>query len=209
MKPRTIFDISLPIFEGMIVYPKNPKVYLNSYRKMPKDSSNITKITFGSHAGTHIDAPSHVFPGAKSVDAFKLERFMGPCRVLDMTHVKESVGLENVKKENIKQGQRILMKTKNSLRGYKKFYNNFIYLEGDAAEFLAKKNIVLFGIDYLSIKKKGSKDNRSHTMLLKKGIPIVEGLDLSRIKPGVYQLVVLPLAFKGIDGAPARAILIT
>ncbi len=193
----------------MVVYPKNPRVYLNSYRKMPKDSSNITKIVMGSHTGTHVDAPSHQILGSKkTVDKLDLKKFVGPCRVLDMTHCRESVGVWDLKKERVKRGERILVKTRNSLRGFKRFYNDFVYLDGEAAEYLASRGILLFGIDYLSVKKRGGEDNRPHIALLKKEIALVEGLDLSRVAPGSYELIVLPLRIMGIDGAPARAVLL-
>ena len=81
-------------------------------------------------------------------------------------------------------------------------------MASEAAAFLAKKRIALFGIDALSVKERGSLDNRPHTALLSRGIPIVEGLDLHRVSPGRYFLTVLPLKLSGLDGAPARAVLL-
>ena len=214
-KKQQIIDISLPLYQGMITYPGNPELKITPRRgatkrkdALPYISSFLTEISLGSHTGTHVDAPSHVFPKGKPVDVFKLTQLVGECRVINMVHVKKAVTVADLEKENIKNGERILVKTKNSLRGFKEFYNDYIYLDGDAAQFLAKKNIGLFGIDYLSVKQKGSIDHRPHTALLKKNIPIFEGLDLSKVKPGKYFFVGLPLRFVGIDGAPARAILI-
>ena len=200
-----VYDISLPLYRGMLVYPNNTE-----FRARPiiSKTSVSSEITIGSHAGTHVDAPKHVLPNGVGVDKIPVKSLIGECRVLDMTKSTNAVTLQDLQKSRIKKGERILIKTKNSKRGFKNFYNDYIYLDGDAAEFLAAKKITLFGIDYLSVKQKGSEDNRPHTALLRKKIPIFEGLDLSKIKPGKYFFIGLPLSLKGLDGAPARAVLI-
>lgn len=201
---QKIIDISLPINEKTIIYPGNPKVRIKTIRGK---TSIHSEIRFGSHTATHVDAPRHVFKKGSGVDKINLEKVVGECRVLDMTRIKESIRMKDLKKEDIRKGERILVKTKNSLRGFKKFYNDYIYLDGDAAEFLGQKNILLFGIDYLSVKKRGGKDIRPHTELLRNGIVIFEGLDLLKVRPGKYFFIGLPLKFKDLDGAPARVVL--
>ncbi len=199
-----IIDISLEIREGMITYPGNPTV---SIREVPGKTSTHAEIHLGSHTGTHVDAPQHVFSQGKGVDELDLSKLIGTCRVLDMTHVNEAIAVDDLKKADVKEGERILVKTKNSLRGFKEFFDDFIYLEGDAADYLAELGILLFGIDSLSVKKKGGEDARSHTSLLERDIVIVEGLNLAGVEAGEYDLIVLPLKFKGLDGSPARALL--
>lgn len=203
-KDPQIYDISLPLYRGMIVYPNNP---LYNVRPVNSRTSYASEISIGTHAGTHVDAPRHVFKKGQTVDALPLKNIVGECRVLNMTHAQKCVTLQDLQKAKIKAGERILVKTKNSSRGFKTFRNDYIYLDGDAAEFLAVKKIKLFGIDYLSVKQKGGDDHRPHTALLAKKIPIFEGLDLSKIKPGRYFFIGLPLRLKGLDGSPARAIL--
>jgi len=200
-----IIDISHSISKATPVYPGNPKVKIKTIRGK---TSTHSEVFFGTHTATHVDAPMHVFKNASGLNAISLDTMVGPCRVLDMTNVKESIRISDLKKYKIKKGERILVKTKNSARPFKKFYNNYIYLDGDAAEYLTKINIQLFGIDYLSVKKRGGSDNRPHTALLRKKIVIFEGLDLSKVKPGKYYFIGLPLKFESIDGAPARAILL-
>ncbi|PIQ77160.1 hypothetical protein COV82_05730 [Candidatus Peregrinibacteria bacterium CG11_big_fil_rev_8_21_14_0_20_46_8] len=200
-----LIDISLPLNAKTIIYPGNPPVKI-----VPKQGATSThsEISFGSHTGTHLDAPSHVFKKGMTLDKLPLEDFFGKCRVLDMTHCKEAVRIEDLKKARIKKGERILFKTKNSLRGFKKFRNDYIYLDGDAAEWLAAKSVRLVGIDSLSIKQRGSTDTRPHDALLAKKIPILESIDLKKVVPGTYTLCCFPLAFTGIDGSPVRAVLI-
>lgn len=201
-----IIDISLPLNENTIVYPGNPKIELATL-KSPASGSRLTKITFGSHTGTHIDAPSHVIEEGKNIEQFSLSTFIGLCRVIDLTESNESISSADLQKHNIKRDERILVKTKNSDIGYEEFYNDYVYLAPEAAKYLAIKDIMLFGIDYLSVKQRGAKDNTAHTALLSKNIPIIEGLNLQNVEAGNYFLVALPLEFTGLDGSPARVVL--
>lgn len=203
-----IYDISLPLNSETIIYPNNPQMLIEQYKRIPDYPTNLSRITFGSHTGTHIDAPSHALPSSIGIDKINLETCIGPCRVLDLTKAQEKITIVDLEQEDIKQGERILVKTQNSLRGFSKFREDAIYLDGDAADFLAEKGIILFGIDWLSIKKRGSEDTRPHTSLLKKEIVLFEGLDLSGVEAGEYQFIGLPLKFSNLDGSPARAVLI-
>lgn len=201
----TIYDISLPLSARTMVYPGNPRVSVKSLRSK---TSYISEVTLGSHTGTHVDAPRHAFKTGRGVDRLPLDVLIGPCRVLDLTRVVSSIAVADLRPMRIRAGERILAKTQNSRRGFRKFYSDYIWLAPEAAKFLAEKKIALFGIDYLSVKQRGSPDNRSHTELLRRNIPIIEGIDLSRVKPGRYQLICLPLRLVGLDGAPARAVLL-
>jgi len=213
-----IYDISLPLNSKTVIYPGNPDMTIEPYKTVPEYPTNLSRITFGSHTGTHVDAPRHVDNNAIGVDKIDLEKCIGPCRVLDMTKVEEKITVQDFEKENIREGERILTKTKNSLKGFSAMggsasggnhlFEDSIYLDGDAADFLAEKGIMLFGIDSLSVKKRGGEDTRPHTSLLSKNIVIFEGLDLSQVEAGEYQFIGLPLKFTDLDGAPARAILI-
>lgn len=204
-----IIDISLPLNNDTPIYPRNVPVSVSVHQKMPEASSHLSAINFGSHSGTHIDAPAHFIQGAPTLDKISLENFVGPARVLDFSkNFDEAVTEEMLQSKNIKAGERILLKTKNSLRGFTEFYSDYVYLDGGGADYLARLDILVIGIDTLSIKKSGGADNRPHLSFLSKNIPIIEGLDLSDAKEGEYELICLPLYFTDIEGAPARAILI-
>lgn len=200
-----IIDITYPIHPKMSVYPGDPKVSIKAIRGR---TSTHSEIFMGSHTGTHIDVPRHMYRFGTAVDKIPLDVFIGPCRVLDLTQVKESIKIQDLKKFAIKKDERILVKTKNSARGMKTWYDDYVYLDGDAADYLAKIGIMLFGIDCLSVKKRGSKDQRPHTSLLKRRIVIFEGLNLAKVAAGRYFFIGLPLKFEGLDGSPARAALI-
>jgi len=202
---KIVYDISEPIRVGMPIYPGNPEVV---FEEKKGASSVHTKLTLGTHTGTHVDAPSHVFAGGPALDALPLSVFIGPCRVLDMRSAEHTLCTEDFIRERVVAGERILVKTRNSDRTEETFYSDYIYLDGDAAAYLAGVGIALFGIDCLSVKKKGSEDHRAHTALLAKQIPILEGLLLKDVPPGFYMLIALPLSLPGLDGSPLRAVLL-
>jgi len=202
-----IIDISLPLNEDTIVYPGIESIEIKS-RKSPSGSTVVSAVSMNTHSGTHIDAPSHTIEGAKSIDEIPLENFIGDARVLDLSSSEGSIKKEDILDKSIKKGERILLKTKNSEKGFGEFYDDYVFLSSEASEFLAELPIKLIGIDSLSIKQRGSKDTTPHDAFLSKEIPIIEGLNLKDIPEGEYTLIILPLAFTGTDGSPARAVLI-
>lgn len=208
-----IIDISMPINNDTPIYPGNIPVSVSVHQKIPEDSSRSSGITLGSHTGTHIDAPSHAILGAKKLDEIPLNHFIGKCQVLDFSKINtESVTKEMLLEKNIQKGDRIILKTQNSIRGLKEFYPDYVYLSGEGAEYLASLDVMLVGIDALSIKQKGSADHRPHLALLSKNIPIIEGLNLRDVEESnkdiVYEIFCPPIYLTDIDGAPSRAILI-
>ncbi len=209
---RTTIDISRPLDRFTVTYPSvlDTPFAREELRNAPeKPYAMNAKLTMGAHSGTHVDAPLHVLEATNGVDRSPLSAMIGQCRVLDMTHVADLVRITDLEMLDIREGERLLFKTRNSIRGFKEWYDDFVALDGDAAEWLAAKKVLLVGIDGLSIKQRHVADNRAHTALLEKGIVIVEGLSLGKVTPGPYDLVVLPLRVIDGDGAPARAVLLT
>ncbi len=201
-----IIDISIPLSPSTVVYPGNPPVEIEALTS-ESTASTISQITMGSHTGTHVDAPLHVFPNGAGVGSYSLDRFVGSARVLDCTSETISVTRATLETYNVQRGERILLKTTNSGRLQEPFFSQFIFLSPEGAEYLADREVALVAIDYFSIKQKGSKDNRPHTALLSKGIPIIEGVDLQNVIPGDYFLSALPLRFDELDGSPIRAVI--
>ncbi len=162
----------------------------------------------GAHAGTHIDAPSHFISAGKTSDLIPLEIFIGDCLVCGYSG-ENDIDRDYIGKINLDGIERILFKTKNSYnRNKKKFDENYISLSEKAALYLIEKNIKLIGIDYLSIEKfHADKGNPVHKNLLLNNIVILENINLADINPGIYELICLPVFFKGIEAAPVRAVL--
>jgi arylformamidase len=199
-----IYDITLPISTTLAVWPGDAAV------KCEKTSGNIqvSNWTIGSHVGTHIDAPKHLEQFSESTDDIPLEWINGKCRVLEIDATIE-ISAEDLIKQNIVSGERLLIKTSNSstfMSNPEKFPDHFIGLNPSAAEYLSFKKIQLVGIDFLSIEAPGY-DMLVHHLLLSQKIVILEGLDLRKIEAGEYNLTCAPLKLSCSDGAPARVYL--
>lgn len=195
-----IFDVSVPLREGMVTYPGDPVVKLAHAASIADgDPVNLTRIDFGLHTGTHVDAPVHFIEGAAGVDSLPLQTLIGPCEVVELPDLsRDSVA------RTPEGTERVLFKTPNSeLWASDKFAEDFARLDGDAAAVLVERGIRLVGVDYLSVG-----DEAAHHALLEAGVVPVEGLDLRGVEPGSYDFVCLPLRVVGADGAPARAVLI-
>src|ERR1700754_3588322 len=175
-----IYDVSLPIESGGLVYPGNPPISITPQQEVSKGASaNVSLLSFGSHTGTHVDAPKHFFDNGLGVDAIPLDVLMGPCVLICVDDDVMSVGEEQLKRHELKSHTRILIKTRNSsyIRE-REFHKDYTYLAPDGAEYLAKLGVKLVGVDYLSIEQFHSGHHKTHRTLLEKGIVIVEGLDL-------------------------------
>jgi arylformamidase len=202
-------DISVTLKSKMVHWPGDPVMNIRKVKDMQKgDICNVSKLELGTHTGTHMDAPLHFLKNGKGLDEMPLDVTIGPARVILIKN-KVAINSKELKKHNILKGERILFKTINSSHGRKTnvFKKNFVYVSKDAAQYLAERDVRMIGIDYLSVGGFYKDSLETHRALLKAGIWIVEGLNLSRVKIGLYYLICLPLKIFRSDGAPARAIL--
>jgi arylformamidase len=205
-----IYDISVPIRTGGLVYPGNPEIEVSLQQAVAKGAgANVSFVRFGSHTGTHADAARHFFDDGQTVDKIPLDRLIGRALLLAFPDDLGAVGAADLKKHDLKGETRILLRTRNSaLLSQKEFVKDYTYLAPDGAQYLVDNGVQLVGIDYLSIEQFHSGHHKTHRTLLEKSVVILEGLDLSVPAPGIYQLICLPLRIEGCDGAPARAVLI-
>ncbi len=207
---KIFFDISLPIHNKMLVWPGDDPVEITTTATVAKDGVGDSHLSLGSHTGTHIDAPKHFVVGGSGIDSIPIEKLVGECEVVDLTNIShKEIMVSDVSHLEISKGSRILFKTGN----YKYlagsiFPNFYVSLSLEAAKYLVEKGVWLLGIDFLGIEKRKSPGHPVHTALLKAGIVNVEGLDLSEVPAGKYDLICLPLKVKDADGAPARVVLI-
>jgi arylformamidase len=206
-----IYDISVPIRSGGLVYPGNPEIDIALQQAVAKGAgANVSTIRFGSHTGTHADAARHFFDDGQTVDKIPLERLIGPALLLSFPDDVRSVGAAELRAHDIKGQTRILLRTRNSaFLSQQEFVKDYTYLAPDGAQYLVDQGVELVGIDYLSIEQFHSGHHLTHRTLLERSVVIVEGLDLSVPPPGEYQFICLPLRIEGCDGAPARAVLIS
>ena len=205
-----IYDVSVPIDNGMPVWPTDPAVSLVTATIPSIDrrrTIRVTTIQMGSHTGTHIDAPNHFVEGGKKLHQIPLKVLVGEVAVFHIAGVP-SINRRHLEQLNWLGVKRVLFKTDNSDHWQdEEFYENFVYLEPDAAAFLVERGLRLVGIDYLSIDRYGSEHHPTHLVLLPNDVVVLEGLNLKEVSPGRYQMVALPLNLQQADGAPTRVIL--
>lgn len=201
-------DVSVGLRDGMVHWPDNPPVRLSRFLDIDRgDAANVSQISMGVHTGTHMDAPIHFLAAGAGMEKLPLGAVMGPARVIQIKD-KRRIEVAEVQAHRPRKGERILFKTRNSTRRWaaKPFMEDFVYLSSQAARFLVSRGVRTVGVDYLSI---GGMDNGAecHGIILSAGVWVIEGLDLSRVPAGRYDLICLPLKVMAGDGAPARAIL--
>jgi len=210
--PQGWYDISVPIKQGMNYLPIDPvapKVYRFS------DVALGAKVTMSmiemiSHTGTHIDTPLHFIPGGSTVSDMPLDATVGPARVIEIED-PETIKVAELEKHNIRKGERILCKTRNSPEAYEapRFVEDYVYLDAAAADYLVEKGIILFGLDCITIGNIKDEESvmKTHQSLLSAGIYILESCALGHVPEGEYELLCLPLLMYHGDAGPCRAIL--
>ena len=204
-----LIDISMPIRPGMSLWPGDPELVIERAASLDAgDSCNLTRIALSVHTGTHIDAPAHFLADGGTLDDMDLETLIGPARVIEALG-RGTIAADDVDRAAIRPGERVLFKTDNSNRlDEPGFLRDYVGVSEAAAERLAEIRPALIGIDYLSIGPYDHTNSAVHRALLGAGIVLLEGLDLSLVEPGEYELICAPIRIAGCEGAPARALLV-
>jgi arylformamidase len=213
--PMPIYDLSVPLSAELPTYPGDPGIHIQDWSKLANgDGANVSALSFGAHTGTHVDAPAHFIEGTKKVESLALEVLIGEAQVVEVPEEKRVIDEQFVAANCSQATTRILFKTRNSVfwnKDFTEFRTDFTYVDLPAAQRLVELGVRLVGIDYLSVEKFGSKDHDVHRALLSHDVIILEGLNLSGVPAGKYELICLPLRLRSNlgDGAPARAVLRT
>jgi arylformamidase len=201
-------DISVPLHSGMVHWPTDQEVRLERKLAIDRgDPMNLTAASMSMHTGTHMDAPLHFLAGTPGIDRMPPDAILGGARVLEFPEAK-AIGAAELEPYAVDTGERILLKTSNSGRCWQtdEFVADFVSVTPDGARYLAERGIRAVGIDYISIGAEGEDGDKTHRVLMAAGVWIIEGLNLSAVEPGEYDLICLPLKVLDGDGAPARAI---
>lgn len=206
-----IYDISLPISASLVLWPQDPPVQMTYCSHLDRgDDATVSQLSLSAHTGTHIDAPLHYVQGGPGADEIALDVLVGPALVVHAPQA-DALSAKVLESLEIPPGtERLLFRTRNSelwARGERGFDESYVALTEGSAHWLVARGIRLVGVDYLSVAPFPDQ-GPVHRILLGGGTIPVEGLDLSRVPPGWYLLVCLPLKIVAGDGAPARAILI-
>jgi arylformamidase len=204
--PR-IHDVTVPLVPGMLAYPGDPSFDIEPLQRAGDAPFSLSRMTLTTHSGTHVDAPAHILAGGTTVDLLPLEILLGKARVVKLL-ARERVERADLEALDLSDDLRVLLKTRMSGQMLKPGYQeDHLYLTVDAAHYLGQAGIKLIGFDYLSIDRSGSADFPAHQALLGAGVIVIEGLDLSEVEPGEYDMACLPLRVGGGDAAPARVVL--
>lgn len=203
-----IHDITVALSPDLPCYPGDPSVTVEPWQRIANgDAANTSRITLGSHSGTHIDPPRHFNDSGITVDEIPLDLLIGQALVVEITGVRE-IGRKELEPLQLKGVERLLIKTDNSeFWNEKEFRSDYAALTVEGAHYLHREKVKLVAVDYLSVEKMDG-DGEVHRILLNGGIPVIEGVNLFGVAPGEYQLICLPLKLKDGDGAPVRALLI-
>lgn len=201
-----IHDLTRVISQEMPVYTGEPQPRFEPHSTIMSNQVNVTKITLGSHTGTHADAPSHLLSDGHGIELEPLDTFIGEAIVADMSsRPGEGITANDLQHTGAESGDIVLAYTGTGDRR-----TDFTYLELDAAEWLVNHGIKCVGTDTLSIEKYGRKSALVHKTLFSNRVGIIENLNsnLKQFTGMRIFLVCLPLPLKGVDGSPARAVLL-
>lgn len=209
---RTLWDVTVPIRDGMIHWPGDPEIRVTVVSDVAQgDVATVTSLNLGSHTGTHVDAFSHFCPGRETLDGMRLDLYTGRAKVVDIDD-PVSIRPEALTSLDWERVERVLFRTRNSTGTPQPWYErpfneDFVHLTPEAADFLVERGVRLVGIDYLSVDGFRADNVPVHRRLMAAGVHIVEGLYLAEVPAGWVELLCLPMRIAGCDGAPARVLL--
>lgn len=209
MSKRPWIDVTVGLQDGMPHWPGDPACKIRRVVSMADGSvCNLTHLSMSAHTATHMDAPRHFIADGQTMEQMPLEAVIGRCRVIEMKS-RSQITAKELQSVRLRRGERVLFKTRNSSRSWKmqEFDKDFISIRQDAAAYLVERGVQTVGVDYLSIGGFEKDGVETHQIMLGAGIWVIEGLDLSQVKPGAYDLICLPLKIIGADGAPCRVVL--
>lgn len=201
------YDISLNLSAETVCWITSPPFELIERRRMSRgDHNNSSALRMSAHSGTHVDAPFHFVPDGAAIDSLPLELFIGPALV-QAVDAERYITKEHVEAIDWRGESRVLFKTRNSRLLHQSAYDpGFVAFSVGAAQALVARGVKLVGLDYLSVAH-ADEQVPVHRAFLDHGVVLLEGIDLSEVQPGSYELICFPVRLSGSDGAPCRAVL--
>ena len=200
-------DISVRLRSEMPVWPGSAGFRISRTQATDDgDEVNVSKIEMDVHCGTHVEGPLHFIDGGAPLDSIPLDVFVGAAHVL---HLPDADAIGPAELATVAAGvERLLLRTRNSDAWARQtaFSRDYVALTVEGARWIAERRIRLLGVDCLSIQRWGD-DPETHRVLMRAGVTILEGIDLSSVEAGEYRLTCLPLRLADAEAAPARAIL--
>ena len=203
-----LLDVSVPLSQATPTYPGNPPFQIEPIKRIADGaSSNVSRMSLGTHTGTHVDAPKHFLDDRGGVDSLRLDLLIGRARVIGIPK-RGPITVKDLEEAGLREDLRLLLRTPNSaLWNSSTFHEDYSHLSEEAAHYLVAQGVKVVGIDYLSVEQFKKAGAPAHRALLTNDVVIIEGLNLSEAEPGMYEMYCLPLLVAGADGAPARVVL--
>jgi arylformamidase len=206
-----LIDISVSLSKDLPIWPDSPGFDLKPLQRIRRGAdANISELQCDVHTGTHIDAPLHFVQDGSAVDNISLESTIGPATVKKVPEGVKTVTSKTLEALNISDDvTRLLLRTSNSSlweEDHSEFRSDYTALAPDAANWIVDNDIRCIGVDYLSVQHYDD-GPETHQILLEDEVIIIEGLNLSGVTEGKYELLCMPLKVAGAEGAPARVAL--
>lgn len=215
-----IVDLSMNIEEGIITFPVHwhPIVEVSILGRLNFEGRETRKVTFGTHTGTHVDAPRHFVAGGQTVDKLDLEVCYGPATLLDFRDLDERSELTLDLLKSRLSGpvpRRLVLNFGWSKRATSSdYYANHPFLSEACCTWLVDNGVQLVGLDtpMPDDPRNGrgcEKDSPNHKIFLGNGVVLLEYLsNLDQITKREFIISALPLKITGADGSPVRAVAI-
>ena len=200
-------DITPVISDRTKVYPGDTRPSREILWKLEEGAPvTLSTLRTSVHMGAHADAPSHYGASGRTIEEQPIELYVGPCAVIKANGKRGgSVGVADLVGD-LPETERLLIDT-GSFDGVEVWNEDFCGLEPELIELLGKRGVRLVGIDTPSVDTQESKDLPSHAQVFANDMAILEGLVLTHVAAGQYELIAQPLPLEGFDGSPVRAIL--
>ena len=209
-----IKDLSQTYDNGMPSASTIPEPSFKQVKSVEHDGISVTQLSVATHVGTHLDAPSHVIAGGKTIDQISTDVLFGPATVVS---VEKSGGEEITAHDLIEAGvdgsagDALLIRTGWGGKFGAEGYHNHPCLDQDAARWIVDQRFRLLGVDTITPELPGHLrepgfDFPIHHILLGSGVLIIEHLFLEEVVGQRFDLFVGSLKIADADGAPARVI---
>lgn len=200
-------DISIPMGEGVPEWPGDTPFSCGwTWAIAAGASVNVSALTTSPHVGTHADAPLHVRDDWPASDALPLEAFAGRAVVCTARERAGELALRDLAGLPDGPVERLLLRTGCTIAGGA-FPEGWPWLSVAVVEALLARGLRLLGVDAPSVDARESTALAVHQALFAGGAYNLENLDLRDVPDGTYELVAYPLALRGLDAAPVRAVL--
>lgn len=201
-----IIDITPSITSTLAVWPGDTPVSREVLLDMRRgDNLTLSTLHTTVHAGAHVDGANHYALDAPAVDEWPLDIFLGECQVMSVDVAPGTRISPDAIEEPI-EATRVLFHT-GTYPDPHEFTEDFAALSPELIEMLAETGVELVGIDAPSVDLFSSKDLPAHKACFAHHVAILEGVVLTGVSDGLYELIALPLKLAGFDGSPVRAVL--